>query len=203
MFFIFLVPYSVFAQYNGEKHWDILYGLSKNFVSREFKGYNLRFVSPPFKIETGEEYWTDEEEKNPDKFKKYRFMFELMYVSSYTDSFQVYPKPSALYHFKDVKQYFFSGNILYSIINYKRLKMEVSCGLQMFFLINPDFGLINFRRFYNYNVGLFTQLEFEIISPFIDIGLNGICTFGTKFSFEPIYSKIHRKYKLHLKKGIK
>ena len=205
--FTTLIITSAFCQVDEDKPWHLTYGVTKDIFNPTFNGYDLRTFSPRFKIETGNEYWTEEEEKHPERFKNYRFMFDVMYAPAYSIEYDG-GKYSPTLYFKDVTQYQLSGNVLKRFYQYKRFSIEWVGGMQLFFVTNPDYGLINYQRFYRWYIGSLMQFDLGIISPFMDIGMNFIYrvdanlvyTVGSKLSLSPIYKGLKRKYKLNLKK---
>lgn len=75
--------------------------------------------------------------------------------------------------------------------------------LNFFGLSGPDFSKILFlkkRELWYMTAGLICQFNLGIISPFADLGGDGIITIGTEFNFHKIHKKTKKRYKLR-KKG--
>jgi hypothetical protein len=205
--FTTVIVTSAICQKSEDNPWHLTYGVTKDIFNPLFNAYSLRTFSPRFKVQTRDEYWTEEEEKHPAQFKNYRFLFEFTYAPAYSIAYH-YNKYSPTLHFKNVTQYQLSGNILKKIYQYKVFSIEWVGGMQLFFVTNPDYGLINYQRFYRCYIGSLMQFDLGMISPFMDIGMNFIYrvdanlvyTVGTKLSLSPIYKGLKRKYKLRLKK---
>lgn len=162
-----------------EGRWTIECGASTNNRFKESSIINLRYISPKFQISNEDYYWTEEEGKHPDKFKKARFMIELLY----TPPFEVLG---------------IGLNLQYRILQYKRVSIEVYGGLKFFFVTRPNFGIGNGKGMWYINDGLICQLNLGMIAPFADIGYDGIFTIGTELNFYSIYKKAKKRYKLHL-----
>jgi hypothetical protein len=163
-----------------EGRWTVEGGASTNNLFNESSSINLRYISPKFQLSNEDHYWTVEEEKHPEKFKKARFMFELLYAPPFN------VLGTGL-------------NLQYRILKLKRLSLEVYGGLKFFFVTRPDFGTRNSQRTWYINDGLICQLNLGMIAPFTDIGYDRIFTIGTEVNFHSIYKKAKRRYNLNLK----
>lgn len=175
------VTSSLFSQSSVNGPWKIECGASTSNPLTELSCFNLRCVSPRFKW-SHEDYFTEEEEKNPEKFKKARLMIELIY------------RPP-------IKVLCTGINVQYRLMNRKRLSLEVYGGYKFFFIPGPNFGDIpplNGKKDINYmNFGLICQINLGFISPFIDIGRDSIITVGAEFNFRGIYKNPKRRYNLN------
>lgn len=163
-----------------EGRWTFEGGASTNNSFKESYSINLRYISPKFQLSNEDHYWTEEEGKHPEKFKKARFMFELLY----TPPFEVLGT---------------GLNLQYRILKFKRLSLEVYGGLKFFFVTRPDFGSGTNKGIWYINDGLICQLNLGMIAPFADIGYDGIFTIGTEVNFYSIYKKAKKRYNLNLK----
>jgi hypothetical protein len=163
-----------------EGAWTIECGASTNNAFKKSSSINLRYISPKFQLSNKDHYWTEDEGKHPEKFKKARFMIELLYAPSF--------------------EVLGTGlNLQYRILRYKRLGIEVYGGLKFFFVTRPDFGSGTNKGIWYINDGLICQLNLGMIAPFADIGYDGIFTIGAEMNFHSIYRKAKKRYKLHLR----
>ena len=163
-----------------EGRWTFEGGASTNIFFKESYSINLRYISPVFQISNQDHYWTEEEGKHPEKFKKARLMFELLY----TPPLEVLGT---------------GLNLQYRILKFKRLSLEIYGGLKFFFVTGPAFGSGNNNGVWYINDGLICQLDLGMIAPFADIGYDGIFTIGTEVNFHSIYKKAKKRYNLNLK----
>ncbi len=148
--------------------------------------YNLRCISPRFKYTNDD--WTDEMEKHPERYKKARFMFELIYAPP-------------------LKVLCSSINLQYRILKLKRLTLEVYGGMKFVFAgpndLIPNYKVAEIanKTGWYINEGLICQLDLGFIAPFADIGYDGIITIGSEFNFRKIYRKTRRRYKLNTREA--
>ncbi|MDQ3111824.1 MAG: hypothetical protein M3R17_18200 [Bacteroidota bacterium] len=193
-----LIPCAVFCQDKKEdsKSWTTQPAYTKQLIRDSadkitwsgLNGIGIRFISPCFKLETEDDYWTEEEEKDPGKFKRARFLFEVMYGYKY--------------RMKDIEVTEISSNasFVYRLFNYKLLSINAIGGLKFFFLYNRDYGLLNFKKIYYWEYGASAQLDLGFVVPFIEIKRFKYCTFGMELRLHPVYKKPKRKYHIHKKR---
>jgi hypothetical protein len=213
-----MISSTVLSQ-SQETKWTTEYGLSKNTRYPNFKGINVRFISPLFPITTAGRYWTEEEEKHPEKFKKTRFFIELLYAPPFdlpkevnTDVariaipglFKVFKGKfdSLFYYVRNnirLSELVASFNLQHKIVEYKIWSLQATVGFKFFFLMNPENGLINFNKMFYLNLGLLSQLDLGMFLPFVDIGFDQIYTIGTELKLHTLFRKEGRRYRLHLK----
>ncbi|MES2513800.1 MAG: hypothetical protein V4580_06620 [Bacteroidota bacterium] len=95
------------------------------------------------------------------------------------------------------------ANIQYRFLKYKRLSCEVVGGMKFFFKTGPDFATIRplkkKKDVWYINFGLITQLDLGVVSPFADLGGDGILTVGTEVNLRAIHRKPKKRYKLQVK----
>ena len=160
-----------------EGRWTFEGGASKNVFLNESYSINLRYISPKFELSGENHYWTVEDEKHPEKFKKARFMFELLYAPP----------------FEVIGTGF---NLQYRILKLKRLSVEVYGGFKFFFVTRSYFRSGSSKGTWYINDGLICQLDLGVIAPFVDIGYDRILTIGTEMNFHAIYRKPKKRYNL-------
>jgi hypothetical protein len=178
------VPLTLFCQETLKGPWKLECGATTNTGFKDQVCYNLRYISPRFKYTNDD--WTEEMEKDPEKYKKARFMLELLYT----------PPLEVLC---------MGVNLQYRIIKFKRFSAEAYGGMKFIFIAPPDFikkpeliPVVEKQGWY-INVGLIFQLDLEFVLPFVDIGYDGLTTIGTAFNFHAIYKKPKRRYNLKVK----
>jgi hypothetical protein len=154
----------------------------------DLQGYGVRFTSPNFKLETDGDYWTEEEEKNPGKFKRGRFFCELMYVPKHIVG-----------DLTDVQEFSANADFMYRIFQIKRFNLYAEGGLRFQFLHSHDYGLINFKKVYYWDYGAAAQLDLGFVVPFIETRRFRYWTAGIEFRLHPVYKKPKRKYNIHRK----
>lgn len=176
----------LFCQETISGPWKLQYGASSNTGFIESYSFNLRCVSPRFKYSN--EDWTEEMGKHPEKYKRARFMFELLYTPP-------------------LKVICSAVNLQYRLLKYKRLSVEIYGGVKFLFVAPRDFiknpnleSVINKQGWYM-NVGPLLQLDLGLILPFVDLGYDGLVTIGAEFNFHAIYKKPKKRYKLHARKA--
>jgi hypothetical protein len=176
------VSLSLFGQAVIGRPWTFGYGASTSSLFKKSPSLNLRYISPRFKWSHYE--LTEEDEKHPEKFKKARLMFEVIYS----------PPLNVLC----------TGiNAQYRFVNYKKLSVEFYGGLKIFFMPGAEFETIRPLRerhgeIWYMTMGLLMQLNLGRIAPFIDIGGDGIITIGSELNFHSVFRKSKKRYKLHL-----
>jgi hypothetical protein len=176
------LPFILCCQGDVEGRWKMESGLSTSSRFNTYFSYNLRTVSPRFKWSNRD--LSEEEEKHPEKFRKARFMFELIY------------KPP-------LNVFGMSCNVQYRLLKYKKLSLEAYAGLKFFIVPSPDFVIKSYysptinKGVWYINEGLILQFNLGVIAPFADIGYDGIFTLGAEFDFHKIYKNPKRRYKLH------
>ena len=176
------VSLSLFGQAVIGRPWTFECGASTSSVFQKSPSLNLRYISPRFKWSHYE--LTEEDEKHPEKFKKARLMFEVIYS----------PPLSVLC----------AGiNAQYRFVNYKKFSVEFYGGLKFFIIPGADFATIRPLRERNGEIwymtmGLLMQLNLGRIAPFIDIRGDGIITIGSELNFHSVDRKSKTRYKLHL-----
>jgi hypothetical protein len=180
--FLTLCSSTLFGQVSIKEPWTIECGASTNTFFKTPASLNIRYISPRFKWSDYE--LTAEEEKKSEKFKNTRLMFELIYAPP-------------------LKVFCTGVYVQYRLLGTKRLIMDIYGGMKVFWVPGPDFVKIpNLKAGRNssyMHLGLRLQLNLGIISPFADIGYDGILTIGTGVDFHKIYKKPKRRYKLHLR----
>ena len=169
----------MFSQVAIKGPWKIACGASSSSAFRESSSFNVRYVSPRFKWS---EDWTEEEEKNSEKFKNMRLMAELIY------------RPA-------LKALCTGFNAQCRLIKYKRFSMELYGGLKLFFITGADFTVPNSVAggrgdIWYMNMGVLFQFNLGIISPYADIGGDGIITVGTEFNLRSVYKRTKGRYNL-------
>jgi hypothetical protein len=180
LFLVYLFSLSMLSQTLIKGSWKIECGASTANFFKKSSSLNLRYISPRFKWFEEE---TEEENKKPEIYKNMRLMMELIYTPP-------------------LKVLCTGFNAQYRIVKYKRLNIEVYGGLKFFFITEPDFTIPNSRAGHKgddwyMNLGLLAQFNLGIISPFADVGGDGIVTIGTEFNFHSVYKKPKRRYNLN------
>lgn len=171
-----------FSQVAINGPWSLEVGASAIAGFSQYPSLNIRYISPRFKWS---EDWSPEEEKNPEPFRNMRIMLELIYS----------PPLNVLG----------TGiNAQYRMIRYNRFSFEIYGGLKLFLITPPDFKITNRRNrrsneAWYMNIGLISQFDLGVISPFIDVGGDMILTLGSEFKFHAIHKKTKRRYKLKAK----
>ena len=131
--------------------WSVELGASAFASFSQYPSLNIRYISPRFKWS---EDWSPEEEKDPEPFRNMRIMLEVIYS----------PPLNVLG----------TGiNAQYRWIRYKRFSFEIYGGLKIFLITRPDFKIPNRRNrrsneAWYMNIGLLSQLDLGVVSPFID-----------------------------------
>lgn len=157
-----------------EGRWHVACGVSSY---NNYKGSyipNLKFISPRFKWSNEE--WTAEMEKQPDKYKRTRFMAELFYAPSFSGM---------------------SLNVQYRLLSYGKLSLEAYGGLKFLFVtprgyvINPYVARENKQGWYM-NPGLLCQLDLGLVAPYADAGADGIVTVGAELDVQAFLKKMKR-----------
>ena len=166
---LFHLPLLLHGQSALKEPWKIECGLSMN-NALEPSSFNLRYLSPRFK-------WSHkdtEEEKEPEKFKNWCIMAELLY----NPPFKVFGT---------------SLNVRCQFIDYKRLRIEGYGGGKFFVVPGPNFKNIyplKGKKYTRYlNMGLLFQFKLGVLSPFADFGADSIITIGTELNLHAIYRK--------------
>lgn len=173
---------SLFSQAVVEGKWTTEYGASTNNSFNKSACFNFRYISPRFRWSDAD--LTEEQEKQPEKLKRTRLMFELLYGPP-------------------IKNLCMGLNLQYRILRYKIVSLEAYGGLKFFFIRGPDFAIRHpFIRgstngVWYINAGLLLQVNLGVIAPFADIGYDGIVTVGTEVHFSAIHLKLKKRYKLH------
>lgn len=196
IYFLF-IPYAVFSQDKKEDpgNWTTQLAYTKQRLKdslgntrSDLQGFGIRFISPNFKIETDGEYWTEEKEKHPEKFKRARFFYELMYAPKHQVD-----------DLTDVTEFSTNADLTYSILHLRRFNLDAIGGLKLFFQYSSDYGLINFKKIYYWDCGAAAQLDLGFVVPFIEIRRFSYCTAGIEVRLHPVYRKPKRKYNIHKK----
>jgi hypothetical protein len=192
-----LFPYTCFGQDKKEDpgNWTTQIAYTQQLLIdsmgtrwSDLQGYGIRFISPNFKIETDEEYWTEEKEKNSNKYKRTRFFLELMYAPKHI-----------LQDVSDVTEFSANADFTYSILRYKRFNLDVLAGGRLYFQYSGEYGLLNFKKIYYWNYGAAARLDLGFVVPFIEFRRLYYCTAGIEIRLHPVYKKPKRKYKIHKK----
>lgn len=176
-----------FCQESLQGRWKLEVGSSSTDLFKTKPAFNLRYVSPLFKYNTVD--WTEEMEKHPEKYKRARFAFELVYA-------------------RPIRIFCSAANIQYRLLKFKRLTLEAYFGLKFIFVAPLDYipnkslaEAIDKSGWYG-NVGLIIQMDLGFISPFADAGYDGMFTFGTEIDFQPVYKKLKKKFRQpYMKEG--
>ncbi|HEY1039922.1 MAG TPA: hypothetical protein VGF30_10980 [Bacteroidia bacterium] len=179
LFVLCYLPLSVFSQLTVDGKWIMQYGVCTNTLFTRPSSINVRCVSPRFRwSEADLNEW---EQKHPEKLKRSRFMFELIYRPAF-------------------KVFCLGTSYQYRFLKYKKLSLEGYWGLKLFFKPGPDFVKIRYlkggKEIRYFNEGLLVQFHLGMIAPFADIGTDGILTIGSEFNLHAIYKKPKRRYKL-------
>jgi len=177
LFTLYHLPLVLFCQETTPEPWTFECGASSTNFFSTVASINLRYISPPFKF-SNEDLTEEEEEK---KSKDFRFMLEVLY------------RPSLLVLGAAVK-------MQYCVIKRKGISLEAYMGPKFFFKPGPDFieilHLKGGKNMWYYNLGIILQAHLKVVSPFFDIGTDGIVTIGAEFDFHGIYKNPKRRYKL-------
>jgi hypothetical protein len=184
IYILFLVSTS-YGQVKIEGPWTLELGASSNNAFQRSYCYNARYISPRFRW--SEEY-SEEAEKDPEKFKNMRLMLELIYNPPF-------------------KVLCTGFNAQYRMIRYKRLSIELYGGPKFFFVTSDQYLLPRSRAgnigdIWYINMGLLCQLNLGYISPFVDFGGDRILTVGTEINFRKMYRKPKGRYKLRAKPAV-
>ena len=174
---------SLFCQTVVGRQWTMEFGSSTNNFFTRSSSLNLRCLSPRFKWSNYE--LTAEEEKKPEPFKNTRLMIEVIYAPP-------------------LKVLCTGFNVQSRLLGSKKFTLEIYGGMKFFIVPGPDFVSIPYlkagRELWYITIGLICQLNLGMISPFADIGGDGIFTVGTELNFHAIYKKPKKRYKLDLQK---
>lgn len=196
-FYFFLFPYSGLSQDKEEDpgNWTTQLAYTQQRLKdstgnkrSDLKGFGIRFISPNFKIETDGEYWSEEKEKHPEKYKKARFFYELMYAPKHTVD-----------DLTDVTEFSTNADITYSILRFWRFNLDAVGGLKLYFQYRHDYGLLNFKKVYYWDYGAAAQLDLGFVVPFIEVRRFRYYTAGIELRLHPVYKKPKRKYHIHKK----
>lgn len=195
--YFLVIPFAGFSQDKKDDpgNWTTQFAYTKQYLKdstgnkrSDLQGFGIRFISPNFKIETEDEYWTEEKEKHPEKFKRARFFCELMYA----------PKHQ-LDDLTDVTEFSTNVDLTYSILHVKRFNLDAVGGYRLFFQYSPGYGLINFKKVSYWDCGAAAQLDLGFVVPFIEVRRFVYCTAGIEVRLHPVYKKPKRKYNIHKK----
>jgi hypothetical protein len=173
----------LFSQVDVIGKWNIQGGASSNNAFSKGKPcVNIRYVSPRFKWS---EDWNLDEETQADKYRNMRIMLELMCGPC-------------------LRTVCSSVNAQFRFIKCRRFTTYITGGVKMLFISGSDFNSPGTRRNgkdagWYMNMGLLSQFDLGVVSPFIDIGGDRILTIGTEVKFQRIYKGPKRRYKLHAK----
>jgi hypothetical protein len=188
-FFILFFATKLFCQDKTDKvqSWTPEFGYTQQLFGSTLKGYDARIISPRFKFETEDDSWSEEEEKNPEEFKKGRFCVDAMYAGPHVDS----------NYTKKITEFSITGDFLYRLLQIKRFSLDAMGGIRFYFITAPDYVLINFQKMYYWDYGLLAQINLGFISPFVDVRRNGYYTAGAELTLHSVYRKPKKKYKAH------
>ena len=176
-FFLFIVVSALYSQEEVSEQCKLQCGISTNLIL-DNSGLSISLVTPNLKIVREEDnYWTEEEEKNPEKFKKFNFSLE----------FLLFP----------YQQYSMVGNVHYRLCKYRRWSIQGIGGIMFFF--QPS-ELADFKAGYMLRFGLLTQINLGLIAPFASISSDGSYTIGSIFDLKAVRINPKNRYHLHLKK---
>jgi hypothetical protein len=176
------LPIITYSQAVIEGKWTGEYGASTMSKFKKSSAINLRYISPKFRW--SEDDLTEEQEKQPEKYNKTRIMFELIYTPP-------------------LNNLCIGINVQHRVIRYKIVSLEGYGGIKFFFARGPDFAVKrpfiegSSKGIWYLNAGLILQLNLGMLSPFADIGYDGIFTVGTELNLRKIYRKPKGRYKLH------
>lgn len=174
---------SHFGQVDIKGRWTPEFGMTTISAFREPSSLNIRYISPRFKWS---DEWNEDEEKYPDKFRNTRMMVELIYGP---------PKKLICTAF----------NVQSRLLGTRRLSLNMYGGIKFFIITSQEYKAISYlkggREFWYMSVGLICQLNLGVISPFVDLGGDGIMTVGTEVNLRKIYRKPKKRYKLKTKPG--
>ncbi len=169
----------------GAGPWSIGLGSSKSILQTNY--YSIRFISPRFKFETTDDYWTEEQEKHPSKFKKDKFLFEVLIAKKLNEN--IYSPQSIV-----------AASLYHSFIKAKFVQVAGSVGLK--YAINTTTMRHGFGPASNEKIGLcfglMTEFNLRFILPYIDFNAAGYVTVGAEFHLRKIYRKLNRRYDLDL-----
>lgn len=171
------LPLVIFCQEPAKDPWTFECGITSNIFFSVTPSIDLRYISPSFKFSN--DNLTEEEEEK--KTKDFRLMLELLYG------------PPLRTLGAGIK-------IQYCLVNKKKISLEPYIGLKLFIVPGPDYikmpRLKEGKNMWYYNLGIILHAHLGVISPFLDIGTDGIATIGTELDFHAIYKNPKRRYKL-------
>ncbi len=173
------INFGLFAQATVDGRWHVECGASTASFQNT-PSLNLRAISPYFKWSDYD--LTEEEEKHAERFKNMRIMVELIYKAP-------------------IKVLCTGVNVQYRFLKRKRLSLDIYGGMKFFILPGSDFANVHplqtSKEIWYFNLGLLCQLRLGILSPFVDIGGDGILTIGTELDLHAIHSKPKKRYNLN------
>lgn len=175
-------PLTIFCQAVIDGKWTTEYGASTISKFQKSSALNLRYISPKFRWSHDD--LTEEQEKQPEKYNRTRIMFELIYTPP-------------------MKNLCIGVNVQYRLLRYKFVSLEGYGGIKFFFVRGSDFAVKrpfvegSSKGIWYLNAGLILQLNLGMLSPFADIGYDGILTVGTELNLRKVYRKPKGRYKLH------
>lgn len=178
---IFYIPILTYSQAVIEGKWTGEYGASTISKFSKSSAINLRYISPKFRW--SDDDLTEEQEKQPEKYNKHRIMFEMIYTPP-------------------INNLCMGVNVQYRLLRYKIVSLEGYGGIKFFFVRGSDFAIMrpfvegSSKGIWYLNAGLILQLNLGMLSPFADIGYDGIFTIGTELNLRKIYRKPKGRYKL-------
>ena len=178
----YFLPLVLSGQNSFEGPWTLTYGASSDTLFRASPSINIQYTSPNFRWY--EEGLSESEERRLDKYKNMQIVAELLYT----------PPLDALC---------MGFYLRYRFLKYKKLNIAAYGGPKFFF-IPGDFRDIKYlkggKQMWFVDMGLNCQLNFKILSPFVDLGVDGILTVGTTCNFRSIYKSLKKRYHLRTRK---
>ncbi len=186
LYILSYIPLTLISQAVIEGKWKIQCGASTMSKFKNSSAFNLRYISPKFRW--SDEDLTEEQEKHASHYKKTRIMFELIYSPPFNN-------------------FCFGLNVQHQMLKYKRTSLEAYGGIKLFFLRGNDFTIKrpfikgSSKGVWYLNAGLLLQINLNSISPFFDVGYDGITTVGAEFNLHSIYKKPKGRYRLNTING--
>lgn len=142
--------------------------------------YNFQLISPAFKYETSEDYWTEEEKKNPGRFKKEKLLLEVLIPRTGSQNSNA---PASI----------FAINLHHRMGVYRFISFSGIAGF--IYTASPS---IDSREKVHINCGLSTRFDLRYIAPYFEVSTGCYLTTGIEFHINKIYRKLTRRYDLDI-----
>lgn len=170
---------------SNNNNWSI--GLGKSIFIDQTSYVGLRLTSPSFKFENKDDFWSEEENIHPNRFKKNKFVSEVFVLNTFKRN--AYAPLTiwslSVYHtFKKVKFISFAA-----IAGFRHSGVYKNT--------NNGYGIRELGSS-KLGFGLSVQFDLRFIIPYIEITDSYNLTVGAELHLKNIYRKLKRKYDLHL-----